>query len=267
MKKRSWAGKVAHDFGLSTWFGGTLFGQVSPNPTVSSIGDEAERRRVLNEAWGRFQAANLPAMLSTLLGWRLGDVRDDSQLRAPGLTRTKDILLGGAVVNTIASALLGASTAASSRGSHARPLGHQTLAADPARGGARLAAAAVYGERLAGTAGGHSRRLGPDRGGRAQAAWPPLAPSFGLAQMRGHRSAWTTTLAKSTSLLNELVGADRPFIYRVRCLTCYVYFASSRHARRRSPPRRSDSLRSSGTLHKLAPTKKPRARGTPRRQA
>ena len=109
-------GKVAHDLGLSTWFGGTLFGQLSLNPTVSSISDQRERGRVLNEAWARFQAANLPAMLATLLGWRLGGVRDDSQLRAPGLTRTKDLLLGGAAFNTVASALLGASTAASSRG-------------------------------------------------------------------------------------------------------------------------------------------------------
>nr|MDQ5828244.1 hypothetical protein [Chloroflexota bacterium] len=109
-------GKVAHDLGLSTWFGGTLFGQVALNPAVSSISDQRERGRVLNEAWARFQAANLPAMLSALLGWRLGGVRDDSQLRAPGLTRTKDLLLGGAAFNTVASALLGASTAASSRG-------------------------------------------------------------------------------------------------------------------------------------------------------
>jgi hypothetical protein len=115
MKRISRAGKVAHDLGLSTWFGGTLFGQVSLNPAVSSISDQRERGRVLNEAWARFQAANLPAMLSTLLGWRLGGVRDDSELRAPGLTRTKDILLGGAAFNTLASALLGASTAASSR--------------------------------------------------------------------------------------------------------------------------------------------------------
>jgi uncharacterized membrane protein len=109
-------GKVAHNLGFSTWFGGTLFGQVSLNPAVSSISDEKERGRVLNEAWARFQAANLPAMLSTLLGWRLGGVREDSQLRAPGLARTKDLLLGGAAFNTVASALLGASTAASSRG-------------------------------------------------------------------------------------------------------------------------------------------------------
>jgi hypothetical protein len=116
MRKPSRAGKVAHNLGLSTWFGGTLFGQVSLNPTVSSISDQRERGRVLNEAWARFQAANMPAMLSTLLVWRLGGVRDDSQLRAPGLTRAKDVLLGGAAFNTVASALLGASTAASSRG-------------------------------------------------------------------------------------------------------------------------------------------------------
>ena len=108
-------GKVAHDLGLSTWFGGTLFGQVSLNPAVSAISDEGERGRVLNEAWARFQAANIPAMLSALLGWRLGGVRDDSELRAPGLRRAKDVLLGGAAFNTVASAILGASTAAVSR--------------------------------------------------------------------------------------------------------------------------------------------------------
>lgn len=116
MKKPSRIGKVAHDIGLSTWFGGTFFGQVSLNPTVSSISDESERGRVLSEAWARFQAANLPAMLSTLLGWRLGGVRDDSELRAPGLTRAKDMLLGGAAFNTVASAILGARTAAVSQG-------------------------------------------------------------------------------------------------------------------------------------------------------
>jgi len=48
MKKPSSIGKVAHDIGLSTWFGGTFFGQVSLNPTVSSISDDSERGRMLN---------------------------------------------------------------------------------------------------------------------------------------------------------------------------------------------------------------------------
>ena len=111
MKEASKIGKVAHNLGISTWFGGTLFGQVSLNPTVSSISDTSERGRVLNEAWARFQAVNIPAVLSTLLSWRLGGIREDAELRAPGLTRAKDLLLGGAAFNTIASAALGATVA------------------------------------------------------------------------------------------------------------------------------------------------------------
>lgn len=72
MKEASKFGKVAHNLSISAWFGGTLFGQVALNPTVSSISDSSECRRVLKEAWARFQAVNLPAVLSTLLGWRLG---------------------------------------------------------------------------------------------------------------------------------------------------------------------------------------------------
>jgi hypothetical protein len=64
----------------------------------------------------RFQAVTLPVMVSMVLGWRLGGVRDDSELRVPGLTRAKGVLLGGAAFNTVASAILGASTAAVSRG-------------------------------------------------------------------------------------------------------------------------------------------------------
>jgi hypothetical protein len=57
MKKPSRMGKVAHDIGLSTPFGGTFFGQVSLNPAESSLSDESERGRVLKEACARFQAA------------------------------------------------------------------------------------------------------------------------------------------------------------------------------------------------------------------
>ena len=43
-------------------------------------------------------------------------MRDEAQLRAPGLTRAKDVLLGGSVVNTVASAVLGATVASRSPG-------------------------------------------------------------------------------------------------------------------------------------------------------
>ncbi len=111
MKKASKLGKGTLNLGLSVWFGGTVFGQVSLNPTVSSISDASERGRVLSEAWARFHTVNLPAALSALLGWRLGGLREEAELRAPGLARAKDLLLGGAALNTLVSALLGATIA------------------------------------------------------------------------------------------------------------------------------------------------------------
>jgi hypothetical protein len=54
-----------------------MFGQVSLNPTVSSISDKSERGRVLNEARSRSNIVNPPAMPTTLLGWRLSCVPYD----------------------------------------------------------------------------------------------------------------------------------------------------------------------------------------------
>ena len=108
MTEASNTAKIAHNIGLATWFGGALFGQVALNPTIERISDRNERGRVLNEAWGRFNAANVAAIAATLLTWRLGSLKDDAELRAPALTRIKNLLLGGATVTGIASSTLGA---------------------------------------------------------------------------------------------------------------------------------------------------------------
>jgi len=108
MTEASNKAKIAHNIGLATWFGGALFGQIALNPTIERISDKNERGRVLNEAWGRFNAANFPAIAATLLTWRLGNLKDDAELRAPALTRIKNLLLGGAAVTGIASSILGA---------------------------------------------------------------------------------------------------------------------------------------------------------------
>jgi hypothetical protein len=108
MTEASNKAKIAHNIGLATWFGGALFGQIALNPTIERISDKNERGRVLNEAWGRFNAANFPAIAATLLTWRLGNLKDDAELRAPALTRLKNLLLGGAAVTGIASGILGA---------------------------------------------------------------------------------------------------------------------------------------------------------------
>jgi len=114
VKKTSNAAEIAHNLGLAAWFGGTLFGQVALNPTVSSISDR--RGRVLNESWGRFNAANAPALAAALLAWRLGGLKDDAELRAPALARVKDLLLGGAAVSAVVSGILGARIAKQSSG-------------------------------------------------------------------------------------------------------------------------------------------------------
>ncbi len=108
MRKPSSTAKITHNLGLATWFGGSLFGQIALNPTVESISDERERGRVTNEGWARFNALNLPSIAATLVSWRLGGLRDDAELRAPGLTRLKDVLLGGAAFNGVMSAIMGA---------------------------------------------------------------------------------------------------------------------------------------------------------------
>ncbi|HKH75336.1 MAG TPA: hypothetical protein VKA51_00090 [Rubrobacteraceae bacterium] len=112
MKRTSNAAEIAHNLGLAAWFGGTLLGQVALNPTVSSISDRREPGRVLNESWGRFNAANAPA----LLAWRLGGLNYDAELRAPALARVKDLLLGGAAVNAVVSGILGTRIARQSSG-------------------------------------------------------------------------------------------------------------------------------------------------------
>lgn len=108
MTESSNTAKIAHNLGLATWFGGALFGQVALNPTIERISDKNERGRVLNEAWGRFNAANAAAIAATLLTWRLGSLKDAAELRAPALMRFKNLLLGGAAVAGIASSILGA---------------------------------------------------------------------------------------------------------------------------------------------------------------
>ena len=106
--------RTLHNLGLATWFGGNLFGQVALNPTVSSISDRSERGRVLNEAWLRFNVVNGLAMVSAVGAWRLGGLMEaESELGAgaEGLVKLKNVLLGAAIVNTVASAALGSRVA------------------------------------------------------------------------------------------------------------------------------------------------------------
>ena len=109
--------RTLHNLGLATWFGGTLFGQVALNPTVSRIGDKNERGRVLNESWIRFNAVNTLAILAAVGTWRFAGLKEADEDRGIGaglLAGLKNVLLGAALVNALVSAGLGARIAGQS---------------------------------------------------------------------------------------------------------------------------------------------------------
>ena len=47
-------GRVAHDVGLATWFGGQVFGKFALKPVVGVIDDERTRGKVVNTGWFSF---------------------------------------------------------------------------------------------------------------------------------------------------------------------------------------------------------------------
>src|SRR3954470_14954934 len=96
-----------HKMGLGINLGGTIFGLVALNPSVKRIGDRSERGRLLNEAWTRFQAIGTLAMGVTVATWRLGGLKEAESDIDPALAGVKNVLLGGALLTSVASAILG----------------------------------------------------------------------------------------------------------------------------------------------------------------
>ena len=96
-----------HKMGLGICLGGTLFGLIALNPSVERISNKSERGRVLNEAWARFQTIGTLAMGVTVAMWRLGGLKRAESDLDPTLAGIKNILLGGALVTSVASALVG----------------------------------------------------------------------------------------------------------------------------------------------------------------
>jgi hypothetical protein len=106
-KQASTPVRSLHKMGLGINLGGTIFGLVALNPTVARISDRSERGRVLNESWARFQAIGTLAMVVTVAMWRFGGLREaESDLDAT-LAGAKNLLLGGALLTSVGSAIAG----------------------------------------------------------------------------------------------------------------------------------------------------------------
>ena len=108
MREASTPVRSLHKMGLGINLGGTIFGLVALNPSVARVSDRSERGRVLNEAWTRFQAlATLAMGVTTIATWRLGGLKEAESDIDATLAGIKNILLGGALITSVASAIAG----------------------------------------------------------------------------------------------------------------------------------------------------------------
>src|SRR5215216_3816690 len=107
MRQASTPVRSLHKMGLGINLGGILFGLVALNPSVAHISDRSERGRLLNEAWARFQTIGTLAMGVTVATWRFGGLKEAESDIDPALAGIKNVLLGGALITSVASAIAG----------------------------------------------------------------------------------------------------------------------------------------------------------------
>lgn len=105
------AGLVLHNLGLSTAFGGSLFGKFALNPAVSAISNEEERGKVTNLAWNGFNLVNAISVGTAALTWLFGRSAlsgREIDRNTHALVVAKDALMGATVALGAANIFTGA---------------------------------------------------------------------------------------------------------------------------------------------------------------
>lgn len=104
------AALVAHELGLATGFGGSLFGQFAMDPATKTIASLEERGRLSNEAWRTFAPVNTASTAIMALTWLAGRSMISGRRLGSDVRRlvlVKDVLVGAAVASGIVSYLYG----------------------------------------------------------------------------------------------------------------------------------------------------------------
>ena len=111
MAKLSSAAWIAHDVGLATAIGGTLFGREALHPALrEGMDDQEDRDRVADLAWRRFSWVNLAAHGVMAATWFTGRAllgRREVDRVSRSLTLAKDALIVASLATGIASVVLG----------------------------------------------------------------------------------------------------------------------------------------------------------------
>jgi hypothetical protein len=101
--------KAIHDIGTAVWWGGTLMGTLAMNPAVEVLDDPEERGKMVDEGWARFQPYAAAGLLGAIVTHII--MRRNPPANASSCYKTaavaKDLLMGAAVVSSVASLALG----------------------------------------------------------------------------------------------------------------------------------------------------------------
>jgi hypothetical protein len=103
--------RAAHDWGLASWLGGSMFGQFALNPAVSQISDRRERGKVVNAAWNGYNAINAISLGAVAAGWAAARLTESAPPRLTererSLAKAKDALTATALISGFASGVQG----------------------------------------------------------------------------------------------------------------------------------------------------------------
>jgi hypothetical protein len=104
---------VLHELGLAAGFGGPLFGRLALRQAVKDIHSEAERGKVLSDAWQRYNLVSAISLGTAAATWFIGRTMISGRSidrETRDLVRLKDILLGATLATSIASMVGGRQT-------------------------------------------------------------------------------------------------------------------------------------------------------------
>ena len=114
MSKLTTTAWVAHNLGLGASLGGLLFGKTALNPKLDVLDSEADRGKLLNAAWNRYNAINVVSLGTAAATWFIGragisgrSIDEDAR----GLVLAKDVLFVASALTGLASILQGLSLA------------------------------------------------------------------------------------------------------------------------------------------------------------
>ena len=110
MRTLSTAAWAAHNLGLAACFGGLLFGKTALNTSLDAIDSEADRGKILNAAWNRYNAINILSFATAAITWfpgRLGLSGKEIDQQTRNLVLAKDVLFAVGALTGLASVVQG----------------------------------------------------------------------------------------------------------------------------------------------------------------